>query len=599
MGAVYRAVDTRISGRLCAIKEMNVLSLPAHEQAQAVQSFQQEAQFLARLNHPNLPQIHDYFSDSSTGRHYLVMDYVEGATLEEKLQQNGRPFSEDQVRTWAVQLCDVLTYLHQQTPPIIFRDLKPDNIMLNKQGQLKLIDFGIARFFKRAQSKDTQAIGTPGYAPPEQHGKQQTDARSDIYSLGVTLWRLLTLQDPSVTPYQLPSVRRYNTAVSTDLEAIIQHAMNLRPEDRFQTMPALRQALQGTQTVTPTPPQPRQVSSVWPAIFLLLLIFVGGGVGMLIYNNQKPPPSARMATATPSSQIVVVNVVTTETAVPTSTDTEANDIGDPPAEAIDALTPTSPPPTTTSPPTNTPLPEPTATSTAQTGPQLEVLGRSANGSPIEVVRFGSGANAIIFVGGIHYGYAPASETVALRTIDYFTNNPQKIPENASVYVVKNLNPDAFYDPGKLAGRLNANGVDLNRNWDCNWAKDTEVLGKFLNGAGGSSPFSEPETSSLYDLIITTRPKAVVIWGARGKMSSPGSCGRGSAVSIPLARSYGNAAGYTVQDFETTAGEINGDATNWLDQQGIPAVTILLPGYTDADWNNNQAGILAVLQAYGQ
>ncbi|MCZ7674232.1 MAG: serine/threonine protein kinase [Chloroflexi bacterium] len=195
----------------------------------------------------------------------------------------------------------------------MFRDLKPDNIMLNKQGQPKLIDFGIARFFKRAQSKDTQAIGTPGYAPPEQHGKQQTDARSDIYSLGVTLWRLLTLQDPSVTPYQLPSVRRYNTAVSTDLEAIIQHAMNLRPEDRFQTMPALRQALQGTQTVTPTPPQPRQVSSVWPAIFLLLLIFVGGGVGMLIYNNQKPPPSARMATATPSSQIVVVNVVTTET----------------------------------------------------------------------------------------------------------------------------------------------------------------------------------------------------------------------------------------------------------------------------------------------
>ncbi|MCZ7674233.1 MAG: M14 family metallopeptidase [Chloroflexi bacterium] len=132
------------------------------------------------------------------------------------------------------------------------------------------------------------------------------------------------------------------------------------------------------------------------------------------------------------------------------------------------------------------------------------------------MRFGSGANAIIFVGGIHYGYAPASETVALRTIDYFTNNPQKIPENASVYVVKNLNPDAFYDPGKLAGRLNANGVDLNRNWDCNWAKDTEVLGKFLNGAGGSSPFSEPETSSLYDLIITTRPKAVVIWGARGE-----------------------------------------------------------------------------------
>jgi hypothetical protein len=168
-----------------------------------------------------------------------------------------------------------------------------------------------------------------------------------------------------------------------------------------------------------------------------------------------------------------------------------------------------------------------------------------------------------------------------------------------VYIVKNLNPDSIYDPGKLPGRLNGNGVDLNRNWDCSWARDTEVLGRFISGVGGNSPFSEPETSSLYNLIMSTGPEAVVFWGARGKMSSPGSCGRNSAVSFPLAREYGVAAGYRVQDYETIAGAINGDATNWLDKQGIPAITVLLPDYSDADWNNSRAGILAVLQAYGQ
>lgn len=355
MGAVYKVVDTRISGRVCAIKEMSVLSLPAHEQAQAVQGFRQEAQFLAKLKHPNLPQVHDYFSESSTGRHYLVMDYVAGATLEEKLQQNGRPFSEDQVRTWAIQLCDVLTYLHRQTPPVIFRDLKPDNIMVDKQGQLKLIDFGIARFFKPAQSKDTQAIGTPGYASPEQHGKGQTDARSDVYGLGVTLWRLLTMHDPANNPFHLPSVRSYNSAVSTDLEVVIQRTMQLRPEDRFQTTQELRTALQDHQSPPPSPPRPNYL--LWVGLVGIFMALFAGG--LYVFSNRVTPTP--IPTSPPQTIIVVTEIMLT--AVPT--------------EDADAVEPSPVPPTFTAipvvdnpevilpstplPPTTTPIPSPTPT----------------------------------------------------------------------------------------------------------------------------------------------------------------------------------------------------------------------------------------------
>ena len=250
MGAVYKATDTRIPGRVCAIKEMSVLNLLPVDRPTAVRNFEREATLLAKLDHPNLPQVSDFFQDGASGRHCLVMEFIDGQTLEELLVQQGTPFSEDQVREWAGQLCDVLQYLHSQSPPIIFRDLKPNNIMLDERGQIKLIDFGIVRFFRPGQGADTQSFGTPGFSPPEQYGKGQTDGRSDIYSLGVTLLRLLTGHDPGADPFNLPSACQIVPAVSADLDRIIQRAVRHDPDSRCQNAQEFRAALDGTPELT-------------------------------------------------------------------------------------------------------------------------------------------------------------------------------------------------------------------------------------------------------------------------------------------------------------------------------------------------------------
>jgi len=172
-----------------------------------------------------------------------VMDFIEGQTLGQLLSQRTAPFTEAEVLDWAGQLCDVLSYLHAQHPPVIFRDLKPDNIMLAPDRRIKLIDFGIARLFKPGQLKDTRRFGTPGFAPPEQYGQGQTDARSDVYALGVTLHHLLTKYDPSITPFALPKVRQLNPAVSARTEAAIERAIQLDPTHRLQSAAELKQAV--------------------------------------------------------------------------------------------------------------------------------------------------------------------------------------------------------------------------------------------------------------------------------------------------------------------------------------------------------------------
>ena len=178
MGAVYLATDTRIKA-VCAVKEMSDAAItdPVEKQ-QAVLAFQREADLLARLRHPNLPTVTDKFDIG--GRYYLVMEFIQGETLQQKLDRGEGPFPEEQVWDWTRQLCDVLGYIHGQNPPIVFRDIKPGNIMVDQFGQIKLIDFGIVRFFKPGQDKDTTLLGTLGYAAPEQHGTGQTDARSDV-----------------------------------------------------------------------------------------------------------------------------------------------------------------------------------------------------------------------------------------------------------------------------------------------------------------------------------------------------------------------------------------------------------------------------------
>ena len=240
MAAVYLATDTKSKQRPVAIKEMSQDGLSPTELKEALASFNAEANILIGLDHPNLPKVYGTFTDGS--RYYLVMEYIEGQTLEQKQAAvKGAALPEAEVMSWAGQLCAVLAYLHRHK--IIFRDLKPANVMVTSQGQVKLIDFGIARFFSPNRTRDTQALGTPGYAPPEQYGKAQTDERADIYALGCTLYQLLTGYEVARTPFALPPMHTRNPHISPHIQLAIERATRLDRNARFANMQDFAAAL--------------------------------------------------------------------------------------------------------------------------------------------------------------------------------------------------------------------------------------------------------------------------------------------------------------------------------------------------------------------
>jgi serine/threonine protein kinase len=241
MAAVYRAVDTR-NNQSVAIKEMSQDGLSPSEVQESLDAFRFEADTLKRLKHPNLPQVYGSFSEGS--RHYLVMEFIDGQTLEERqTAAKSKALPEREVMAWSDQICSVLTYLHSQRPPIIFRDLKPGNVMVTSSGRIKLIDFGIARVFTPGRVRDTQALGTPGFAPPEQYGKAQTDARADVYALGCTLYQMLSGYDPATTPFALPPLNSRNPDISPHIQFAIERATKLDRDQRFATMEDFRRDL--------------------------------------------------------------------------------------------------------------------------------------------------------------------------------------------------------------------------------------------------------------------------------------------------------------------------------------------------------------------
>lgn len=243
MGAVYRAEDLRLEGRQCAVKEIQ-LEAEAGFANQAREQFYREASVLARLDHPNLPKVSDYFSEGE--RDYLVMDFVAGRNLKEVIDEarrQGQFLEEKQVLTWADQLCDALEYLHGQDPPILHRDIKPANIRLTPTGTLKLVDFGLVKFLAPDDSRTItilQGRGTVQYTPLEQYGGDtgHTDIRSDIYSLGATLYHLLTNRPPTdakqrfLEPDSLPPPRSLNPRISSRTERAILRALEMHPNDR-------------------------------------------------------------------------------------------------------------------------------------------------------------------------------------------------------------------------------------------------------------------------------------------------------------------------------------------------------------------------------
>jgi len=245
-GSVYKAADKQLGSRVVAIKEMSQSSMNAQELQEATTAFKREALMLASLKHPNLPHIYDQFTDA--GRSYLVMDFIEGKTLEEHLADlQGTLLPIDKTLDIGVQLCDVLTYLHSLQPPIIFRDLKPANVMLTLAGHIYLIDFGIARHFKPGQTKDTTALGSTGYAAPEQYGKAQTTAHADIYGLGATLHQLLTGHDPSESPFTFSPLVLKNQPALAGLDTLIASMVSVDSSKRPASVLLAKQELQRIQ----------------------------------------------------------------------------------------------------------------------------------------------------------------------------------------------------------------------------------------------------------------------------------------------------------------------------------------------------------------
>ncbi|KAF0110279.1 MAG: serine/threonine protein kinase bacterial [Chloroflexi bacterium] len=261
MGSIYLTDDLRLEGRQCALKEVeHDRTLSGNLIKEAREQFLREATVLARLDHPNLPKVSDFFSIGQ--RDYLVMDFIPGKdlrTLMIESKEEGSFLPESDVLNWSNQLADALTYLHHQNPPIVHRDIKPSNLKLTPNGVLKLVDFGLVKLLAPGEVTITilQGQGTALYTPLEQYGGDigHTDARSDIYSFGSTLYHLLTGKAPSdarqrfINPAILSPLRPNNPSISSRTEKAILWAMSLHPDDRPKTVEDFRDALIGSRPI--------------------------------------------------------------------------------------------------------------------------------------------------------------------------------------------------------------------------------------------------------------------------------------------------------------------------------------------------------------
>ncbi len=387
MGRVYLANDSRLANRPVAVKEMMVGQ--GLQEQKAVEDFAREARVLAPLSHPGIPNLIDYFAEN--GRHYLVMEYIAGGDLQGWLDQRGAGsrVPEAQVLRWAREILDVLAFLHSQTPPIVYRDLKPGNIMIDQHGRAMLIDFGIARFLPPG-GRGTQ-IGSVGYAPPEQYlGK--LEPRSDLYSLGATMHHLLTGRDPQLEPpFSFPSVRQLAPEVSPQTEKVVMWALEQQADKRPASALAMLEAI-------PTPaaddPLPMASAEAHPSLSTMSTQVLA-----------RPAPAA-IRTAPPAKPVPLPAAVPTVSPTAKTADLKGQ-LKPKPRQAVSAARPIS-----------SPAPRPPI-SKPQMGPLSRLVGaaRSNGSAPAptvptaslicknEALKFGvSGVKAII---GRHTG--PADE----------------------------------------------------------------------------------------------------------------------------------------------------------------------------------------------
>lgn len=282
MSIVYLAMDTHLN-KQWAVKEIRKKGNGKNDEV-VVNSLLAEANMMKKLDHPALPRIVDIIDNGITI--YVVMDYIEGESLDKVLNEYGAQ-PEEQVIAWAEQLCEALEYLHSQKPPIIYRDMKPANVMLKPEGNIKIIDFGIAREYKEQKLSDTTVLGTKGYAPPEQYSGQ-TDARSDIFALGMTMHHLLTGIDPRSGEAYAP-VRMWNPQLSEGIELIINKCVEPAAENRYQSCSDLLYDLEHPELITKDykKKQKRKMRSFIITVALAIVFLVSGIICNRISVNIK------------------------------------------------------------------------------------------------------------------------------------------------------------------------------------------------------------------------------------------------------------------------------------------------------------------------
>lgn len=252
MSTIYKAVDTK-TGNYVAVKELADVEEDNELARENEHIFINEARILSRLTHRSIPRILDFFIENK--KRYLIMEFVDGSDLHTILSKLGT-FDEKTVLEWTYQLIEVLEYLHSRTPPVIFRDIKPSNIMLEPMGRLRLVDFGIARTYKPDRYSDTVNLGSGGYAAPEQYAKagRQTDMRSDIYSLGVTVHQLLTGIDPVAIGFRIPPPTSVKPELNLKWDSIILKAIMLEPDDRYNALSEMKEELMLMNEALPSEP---------------------------------------------------------------------------------------------------------------------------------------------------------------------------------------------------------------------------------------------------------------------------------------------------------------------------------------------------------
>lgn len=287
-------------------------------------------------------------------------------------------------------------------------------------------------------------------------------------------------------------------------------------------------------------------------IILIALVVIGGG--MLVYQSQ-------------TNDVVIEPETETETEETTSTSTTEE---------------------TTEPVEEEPM--------ATERPDETVIGSSVEGTEIVAHHFGSGDTELLLIGGVHGGYSPNTAAVAEEFITYFDTNPDAIPANLMVTVIPALNPDGLDETG-AAGRFNANDVDLNRNFACEWSSEATWRDQAVSG--GDSEFSEPEAQALRDYVLAEEPDHAIVWFSQEGKVYPSACGSApSSASVELATTFADAANYPTED-EFNAYAITGDMVNWMASQNIPAISVLLSNHSSTEWEKNRAGVAAVLNQYAE